>query len=200
MFAWLRNWVARDSIGFSGHLSTLAWRVEDRIEMAKGHRIGSDLPVRIDLNPSNLHLPTRVMNSTFQNYWRRYGTPPQTSPSRQMLVQSLPFVNRTNDPDRHSTILEAVLPPMDVVRSKSTPPRPRQHSLVLSNLQNLYCAVYHVISPELTPATPLDHSAVESVRVFVVEHLAHIARAQVSRCGIPAAMSGRCVGIVYCRL
>lgn len=48
---------------------------------------------------------------------------------------------------------------------------------MLSNLQSLYRTVSIVVSPEVTPVTQLDHSVLESVRLFVVEHLAHVARA-----------------------
>lgn len=51
------------------------------------------------------------------------------------------------------------------------------HSQVLSNLQNLYRGIRIVLSPEVTPISPLDHSVVESLRIFVVEYLAHIGRA-----------------------
>lgn len=51
------------------------------------------------------------------------------------------------------------------------------HSQVLSSLQNLYRGILVVISPEVTPISPLDHSVVESLRIFVVEYLAHIGRA-----------------------
>lgn len=56
-------------------------------------------------------------------------------------------------------------------------PDRESHSQVLNDLQNLYRAVHYVVSPEINLVTPLDHSVIESVRVFVVEHLAHVGRA-----------------------
>lgn len=65
------------------------------------------------------------------------------------------------------------------------------HRNLLSNLHNLHRAVRYVISPEITLVTALDHSVIESLRIFVVEHLAHIARA-LGR----SLWSPRCSGVV----
>lgn len=55
------------------------------------------------------------------------------------------------------------------------PDRDSHHEL-LGNMENLYRAVHLVVSPEIVPVTLLDHSVVEMIRIFVVEHLTHIAR------------------------
>lgn len=173
--------------------------------MTQRHRFGSNFPITIDpapQSPTSTLPPTHMMYFASQNsrtQQAHVGTntehPPTLVPELMIppKVSPLPSLSQGK-----LTIHTAAGPFWDqcsllwtsIVENPLLPDRD-SHRNLLSNLHNLHRAVRYVISSEITLVTALDHSVIESLRIFVVEHLAHIARALG-----PSLWPPRCYGIV----
>lgn len=156
--------------------------------MAQRHRFGSNFPSTIDPAPTSTLPPTHIMYSASENsrpQQAHVGTNTEhpSNPATELTippkVSPLPYVSQgklTTQTAAGPFWEQCTLLWTSIVENPLLPDRDT-HRILLSNLHNLYRAVRYVISPEITLVTALDHSVIESVRIFVVEHLARIARA-----------------------